>query len=122
MDHSQHGTAKPQENDQVVYGWANASTPAGNKALQYSDLKSLEPQKDTREASSELVVRLGGTMERYIWTINGKKFSDAEPLKVKYGERIRIKFINRQYDGAPNAFTRHVYAVGEWSRVGRYAK
>ena len=94
MDHSQHGTAKPQENDQVVYGWANASTPAGNKALQYSDLKSLEPQKDTREASSELVVRLGGTMERYIWTINGKKFSDAEPLKVKYGERIRIKFIN----------------------------
>lgn len=45
MDHSQHGTAKPQENDQVVYGWANASTPAGNKALQYSDLKSLEPQK-----------------------------------------------------------------------------
>ena len=94
MDHSQHGTAKPQENDQVVYGWANASTPAGNKALQYSDLKSLKPQKDIREASSELVVRLGGTMERYIWTINGKKFSDAEPLKVKYGERIRIKFIN----------------------------
>ncbi|WP_435337814.1 multicopper oxidase domain-containing protein, partial [Acinetobacter sp. LH3_13] len=93
-DHSQHSAVKPQKNDQVVYGWANASTPAGNKALQYSDLKSLEPQKDTREASSELVVRLGGTMERYIWTINGKKFSDAEPLKVKYGERIRIKFIN----------------------------
>lgn len=94
MDHSQHGTAKPKKNDQVVYGWSNASTPAGDKALQYSDLKALEPQKDTREASSELVVRLGGTMERYIWTINGKKFSDAEPLKVKYGERIRIKFIN----------------------------
>ena len=62
--------------------------------MQYSDLKSLTPQPDTREASSELVIRLGGTMERYIWTINGKKFSDAEPLKVKYGERIRIKFIN----------------------------
>ena len=94
MDHNQHGAVKPEKNDQVAYGWANASTPAGNKALQYADLKSLEPQKDTREASSELVVRLGGTMERYIWTINGKKFSEAEPLKVKYGERIRIKFIN----------------------------
>ena len=94
MDHSQHGTPTLQKNDQAVYGWANASTPVGNKALQYADLKSLEPQKDTREATSELVVRLGGTMERYIWTINGKKFSDAEPLKVKYGERIRIKFIN----------------------------
>ncbi len=94
IDHNQHGAVKPEKNDQVAYGWANASTPAGNKALQYADLKSLEPQKDTREASNELVVRLGGTMERYIWTINGKKFSEAEPLKVKYGERIRIKFIN----------------------------
>lgn len=95
MDHSQHNNSSaPAKNDQVVYGWANASTPQGDKALQYSDLKSLTPQHDTREATSELVIRLGGTMERYIWTINGKKFSDAEPLKVKYGERIRIKFIN----------------------------
>ena len=95
MDHSQHrNSSAAQKNDQVVYGWANASTPQGDKALQYSDLKSLTPQPDTRDATSELVIRLGGTMERYVWTINGKKFSDAEPLKVKYGERIRIKFIN----------------------------
>ena len=94
MDHSQHGTAKPQENDQVVYGWANASTPAGNKALQYSDLQSLDPQKDTRAAEREIEIRLGGNMERYIWTINGKKFNEADPLVVKYGERIRLKFVN----------------------------
>jgi FtsP/CotA-like multicopper oxidase with cupredoxin domain len=95
MDHSQHNNSSAvQKNDQAVYGWANASTPQGDKALQYSDLKSLTPQPDTRDATSELVIRLGGTMERYVWTINGKKFSDAEPLKVKYGERIRIKFIN----------------------------
>jgi FtsP/CotA-like multicopper oxidase with cupredoxin domain len=94
MDHSQHNMQSEPNSDKVVYGWANASTPQGDKALQYSDLKSLTPQPDTREATSELVVRLGGTMERYVWTINGKKFSDAEPLKVKYGERIRIKFIN----------------------------
>ncbi|AXQ21438.1 copper resistance system multicopper oxidase [Acinetobacter wuhouensis] len=97
MDHSQHqmpAAKTAQKSDAVVEGWANAATPQGDKALQYSDLKSLTPQPDTREATSELVVRLGGTMERYIWTINGKKFSDAEPLKVKYGERIRIKFIN----------------------------
>ena len=96
MDHSAHAASKPTVDDQeqLVYGWANASTTAGHKALQYSDLKSLTPQPDTRDATSELVIRLGGTMERYVWTINGKKFSDAEPLKVKYGERIRIKFIN----------------------------
>ncbi|PWB13516.1 copper oxidase [Acinetobacter sp. AM] len=93
-NHSQHQKITSTQKNTVVEGWANASTPTGDKALQYSDLKSLTPQPDTREASSELVIRLGGTMERYIWTINGKKFSDAEPLKVKYGERIRIKFIN----------------------------
>ena len=103
MDHMNHSnmnhamqhekTAQPSQ-QQPVYGWANASTPAGHKALQYSDLKSLAPQKDTREAESELVIRLGGTMERYIWTMNGKKFNEAEPLKVKFGERIRLKFIN----------------------------
>ena len=92
--HTQHSMPSTEHKNAVVYGWANASTPAGHKALHYEDLKSLQPQADTREPSSELVVRLGGTMERYIWTINGKKFSDATPLKVKYGERIRIKFIN----------------------------
>ncbi|ETR95989.1 copper resistance system multicopper oxidase [Acinetobacter lactucae] len=80
--------------DEPVYGWANASTPEGMKALQYSDLQSLTPQPDTRAPERELVIRLGGNMERYIWTINGKKFSEAEPLQVKYGERIRLKFVN----------------------------
>ncbi|MDS7925610.1 copper resistance system multicopper oxidase [Acinetobacter sp. V115_6] len=84
---------KPKK-DESVYGWANASTPAGMKALQYSDLQSLTPQPDTRAPERELVIRLGGNMERYIWTINGKKFSEAEPLQVKYGERIRLKFVN----------------------------
>lgn len=84
---------KPK-NDEPVYGWANASTPAGMKALQYSDLQSLTPQPDTRAPERELVIRLGGNMERYIWTINGKKFNEAEPLQVKYGERIHLKFVN----------------------------
>ena len=78
----------------MVYGWANASTPAGLKALQYNDLQSLTPQKDTRAPEREIEIRLGGNMERYIWTINGKKFNETEPFKVKYGERIRLKFVN----------------------------
>ena len=97
-EHSQHQSMASSEKDQpdTVQGWANASTPAGHKALQYADLKSLTPQADTRPAERELVIRLGGTMERYIWTIDGKKFSDKDfaPLKVKYGERIRLKFVN----------------------------
>lgn len=95
MNHEMPSQAenKPKK-DEPVYGWANASTPADMKALQYSDLQSLTPQPDTRAPERELVIRLGGNMERYIWTINGKKFNEAEPLQVKYGERIRLKFVN----------------------------
>ncbi|ENU33215.1 copper resistance system multicopper oxidase [Acinetobacter parvus] len=96
--------AASDKNDNTVFGWANASTPEGNKALQYSDLKSLDPQKDTRAAEREIEVRLGGNMERYIWTINGKKFNEAEPFKVKYGERIRLKFVNDSMMAHPMHF------------------
>ncbi|MHA3061826.1 multicopper oxidase domain-containing protein [Acinetobacter sp. ANC 4636] len=78
----------------VVEGWANASTPAGLKALSYADLRPLFPQTDTRSAQQEIVLHLGGNMERYIWTMNGKKFNQATPIHVQYGERVRLTFVN----------------------------
>ncbi|MEG0341895.1 MAG: copper resistance system multicopper oxidase [Acinetobacter sp.] len=94
MQMTTSNTPTQEKNGDVVYGWANASTPVGQKALQYSDLQSLKPQPDTRAPEREMEIRLGGNMERYIWTINGKKFNETEPFKVKYGERIRLKFVN----------------------------
>ncbi|ENU93864.1 hypothetical protein F971_00533 [Acinetobacter vivianii] len=100
MEHRQHQMkdSSEKEGTNTVQGWANAATPAGQKALTYADLQSLQPQpeKYSRPAEREVVIRLGGTMERYIWTIDGKKFSDPDfkPLTVRYGERIRLKFVN----------------------------
>lgn len=100
MEHRQHQMKDYSEKDgtNTVQGWANAATPASQKALTYADLQSLQPQpeKYSRPAEREVVIRLGGTMERYIWTIDGKKFSDPDfkPLTVRYGERIRLKFVN----------------------------
>ena len=98
MNHDMSMNTAPKNssntNENTVFGWANASTPVGKKALQYSDLQALDQQQDTRAPEREIEVRLGGNMERYIWTINGKKFNETEPLEVKYGERIRLKFIN----------------------------
>jgi CopA family copper-resistance protein len=75
-------------------GWADAATPAGARALKYSDLRSLTPQKDLREPTREIVVRLGGSMERYVWTLNGAKAEHASPIELKYGERVKITFVN----------------------------
>ncbi|HLD77043.1 MAG TPA: multicopper oxidase domain-containing protein [Rickettsiales bacterium] len=73
-------------------GWADRGTPAGNKALEYSDLISLHSQKDLRQPNREIEFRFGGTMNRYIWTINGEKF--PKPFHLKFGERVRLKFTN----------------------------
>ncbi|WAU74120.1 copper resistance system multicopper oxidase [Acinetobacter sp. TR11] len=107
MGHSQHQAAASSIKGSIdhVQGWANAATPVNQKALNYADLKSLQPQPESysRPAERELVIRLGGTMERYIWTIDGKKFSDPDfkPLTVRYGERIRLKFVNESMMAHP---------------------
>lgn len=75
-------------------GWAETGMPEGQKALSYADLRYAGTQHDTRQPERTIDVRLGGNMERYIWTINGKKFSDAEPINLKYGERVRLTFTN----------------------------
>ncbi|MDO8288728.1 MAG: copper resistance system multicopper oxidase [Parvibaculum sp.] len=92
--HKMHGTKKPEAvEDKKPMGWASGA-PSGTKVLSYADLKSLKKQKDTRSEEREIVVRLGGTMERYIWTLNGKKEADATPIELKYGERVKLTFIN----------------------------
>lgn len=73
-------------------GWADRGTPEGNKALEYSDLVSLHPQKDLRKPIREIEFKFGGSMNRYIWTINGEKF--PKPTHLKFGERVRLKFVN----------------------------
>ena len=75
-------------------GWAKTGTPVGQRALTYADLRYAGIQKDQRQPERTIDVRLGGNMARYIWTINDKKFGDAEPIRLKYGERVRLKFTN----------------------------
>lgn len=73
-------------------GWSEAGTPIGNEALKYSDLISFKAQKDLRQPTKEIEFKFGGSMNRYIWTINGEKF--PEPTHINFGERIRLKFVN----------------------------
>ena len=76
-----------------VFGWASGA-PYGSRVLSYADLRSRTPQQDVRPAEREIVVRLGGNMERYIWTLNGAKFGEAEPIGLRYGERVKMTFVN----------------------------
>lgn len=75
-------------------GWARRHEPEGARALSYKDLRYLGEQQDLREPRREIEVRLGGSMERYTWTINGRKHSEARPIELEYGERVRLRFVN----------------------------
>ncbi|MBU6339067.1 MAG: multicopper oxidase domain-containing protein [Rickettsiales bacterium] len=94
-----HDMSQMDMNDNPKSGWENRGTSIGNKALEYSDISSFYPQKDLREPTREIEFRFGGSMKRYIWTINGEKF--PKPLHLKYGERIRLKFINESMMAHP---------------------
>ena len=39
-------------------------------------------------------MRLTGNMERYIWTLDGKAYGEARPLRMSHGERVRVRFVN----------------------------
>ena len=66
----------------------------GRTVLSYAMLRNLSPSPDPREPEREIELHLNGNMRRYMWSINGVKFADAEPLMMKFGERVRITLVN----------------------------
>ncbi|MDC8446919.1 MAG: copper resistance system multicopper oxidase [Nitrospira sp.] len=68
---------------------------SSRRVLLYTDLKSLAPYPDQREPEREIELHLTGHMERFMWSFDGKKYSDAkEPIRFRYGERVRFTFVN----------------------------
>ena len=72
----------------------DTGAPPGAKVLSYRDLKALNNPWGTRKPDRVIEVRLTGNMERYFWSINGNKYSEAQPIVFNYGERVRLHFIN----------------------------
>ena len=66
----------------------------GRRVLTYSDLHTLFPDPDGREPSRDIELHLTGHMERYLWSFDGLRFSAAEPLRLRYGERLRVILVN----------------------------
>jgi FtsP/CotA-like multicopper oxidase with cupredoxin domain len=64
------------------------------RVLTYADLHTLGGPIDGREPSRNIALRLTGHMQRFIWSFNGQKFSESEPLRFKYGERLRLVLVN----------------------------
>lgn len=105
--HAGHGDMKMPEN---IFGPSNAMMAMnpvsrahepglglgenGWRVLSYRDLVALH-ERPMPKPQREIVMNLTGNMERFIWGFDGKKFSEAEPVRLRFGERVRITFINQ---------------------------
>ncbi len=81
----------------------------GRRVLTYADLRSPYPDPDGRPPSRDIELHLTGHMERFAWSFDGIKFSDAEPLRLTYGERVRITLVN------DTMMTHPIHLHGMWS-------
>lgn len=141
MDHSQHrrqsiakageGSDSPIKHDSTEYGpHVDMLAPApqnglndpgvglrdhqeryGRKVLTYGDIKNLYPTRDKRDPVREIQLHLTGNMNRYMWSVDGIKFADAEPLRLAYGERVRITLVN------DTMMTHPIHLHGMWSEL-----
>jgi CopA family copper-resistance protein len=83
----------------------------GRRVLTYADLSTLGGPIDERVAAREIELHLTGHMERYIWSFNGQKFSDSQPLRFTHNERLRIVLVN------DTMMTHPIHLHGMWSEL-----
>jgi len=83
----------------------------GRRVLTYADLHTLGGPIDHRQAGRDIELHLTGHMERYVWSFSGQKFSESEPLRFNYGERLRLVLVNDSMMNHP------IHLHGMWGEV-----
>jgi CopA family copper-resistance protein len=83
----------------------------GRRVLTYADLHTLGGPIDHRSAGRDVELHLTGHMERFVWSFSGQKFSESEPLRFNYGERLRLVLVNDSMMNHP------IHLHGMWGEV-----
>jgi CopA family copper-resistance protein len=83
----------------------------GRRVLTYADLHTIGGPIDPREPGREIELHLTGHMQRYMWSFNGEKFSQAPPLRFQHGERLRLVLVNDTMMNHP------LHLHGMWSEI-----
>ena len=110
MNHSNMIDNTPTMHGDDNHGLGNAGVPmivrnrlnepgiglenVGHRVLVYTDLKSLTPYSPNKTIDRELELHLTGNMERYMWSFDGKKYSEDPEIIFYNGERLKLTFVN----------------------------
>lgn len=66
----------------------------GHRTLDYKQLRNVIPMQDRREPQQTIEVHLTGNMNRYMWSFDGKKYTESTPIDMVQGDRIRLVMYN----------------------------
>ena len=92
---------------------AEEAAPAFDTALsQEARLAALDPLP-ARAVQRGHMMMLGGTMQPYRWTIDGRTWPDHIPIAAQSGERVEIMFHNMSMMGHPMHLHGHTFHVVE---------
>ena len=83
----------------------------GRRVLTYADLHTIGGSLYEAAPGREIELHLTGNMERFVWSFDGQKFADAQPVHFRYGERLRIVLVN------DTMMTHPIHLHGMWSEV-----
>jgi CopA family copper-resistance protein len=83
----------------------------GRRVLTYADLHTIGGPIDDRQPTREIELHLTGNMERFMWSFDGQKFSESQPVHFRKGERLRIVLVNDTMMNHP------IHLHGMWSEL-----
>jgi len=90
---------------------AETDAPAFDTDLaQEARLVALHPLSDRPVEHSEMIM-LAGSMQPYVWTINGAVWGQHQPIATRSGERVSLTFHNMSMMGHPMHLHGHVFQV-----------
>ena len=83
----------------------------GRRVLTLADLHTVGGAMDPRMPEREIELHLTGNMERYTWSFDGLEFGQSTPVKLNFGERVRIILHN------DTMMTHPMHLHGMWSEL-----
>jgi FtsP/CotA-like multicopper oxidase with cupredoxin domain len=101
--------ASPAANVRKIADKADATADAIDLSLERRLLAAapLAPRK----ADARYRVVLSGSMQPYEWLIDGRKWSDHKPLRVKQGQRVVVEMVNHSMMAHPMHLHGHHFQV-----------
>lgn len=102
----------------LQYDGATSTTPTeptfDGRELQYGDLhaqESLDAFSSSPDKRFELTLSTGSEVGS--WVINGQRFPDADPLRIREGDHVRVQLNNRSAMLHPMHLHGHFFRVGD---------